>query len=163
MAIGLILISGVYRVGVYLCKLLSFLFHQFWKLRVIIGISFPQRFLNLMHFCIAVASYVALIAFPGVVTKSFCLNVSELIVCFTLGTYTFRGSEENKMKELSDSHPTRNRATPRAPAAKSSKMYLVFLLFHQIWNLREIMALVGHFTALECLSLFLFLFTYLLI
>ena len=50
-------------------------------------------------------SKVILIAFFGKVIESFCLNVAEFTICFTLGTYMFRASEENKMKEFFDFHP----------------------------------------------------------
>lgn len=121
--------------------------------------NFPQRFLNLMHFCIAVASYVALIAFSGVVTKSFCLNVSELIVQFTLGTYMFRGSEENKMKELSDSHPTRNRATPTPLLPKVARCILFSFYFIKFETSGRLWLLLG---ILLLLSASLYLSTYLI-
>ena len=58
---------------------------------------------------LVLASKVKLIAFSGKVIESFCLNVAEFTICFTLGTYMFRASEENKMKEFFDFHPDRNK------------------------------------------------------
>lgn len=78
-----------------------------------------------MQLCIAVARKVVLIAFSGIVTEPFCPNVSELVVCFTLGTYVFRGSEEKEMKGLSDSHPTGNRAQKKVTRCIS---YFYFVL-----------------------------------
>ena len=79
------------------------------------------------------AGEVILIVFSGKVTESFCRNISEFIVCFTLGTYMFRGSEGNTTKAFFDSQPTRSRAAKKKEKKKSDKMYNpVFLLFHQI-------------------------------
>lgn len=67
---------------------------------LITGTVFIPKILNPVQLCVAVARKVVLIAFSGTVTESFCLRVSAL-VCFTLGTYKLRGSEENKvMKPL---------------------------------------------------------------
>jgi hypothetical protein len=46
------------------------------------------------------SSEVILIAFFAMVSEPVCLNISEFIVFFTLDTYMFRGSEENKMRKL---------------------------------------------------------------
>lgn len=96
----------------------------------------PKGFWSLCHSILAVADKVIFMAFSGIVTKSSCFNVSELTVCFTLGIYMFRGSEKNKMKDPFSFPPTRNRVAKK----QWQDVYSVFLLFHQIWNLREIMA-----------------------
>lgn len=85
----------------------------------------------------------------------FCLNVSEFIVCFTLGTYMFRGSEENKMKEFFDFHPTRNRVAKKKK--KTSDKIYIMLSFYFIKSeiLGRLWLPVGHLASLVSISIYL--------
>ena len=111
---------------------------------------FLPQFLNLMQ--LVLASKVKLIAFSGKVIESFCLNVAEFTICFTLGTYMFRASEENKMKEFFDFHPDRNKL-----AKKGARYIYIMFSFYFVKSeaLRRLWLSVWYLTVLASVMIYL--------